>query len=47
MKTVEKVMATASLADYTDEVERDPVVVTRDGIPIAVLVAIENAESAP
>lgn len=44
MKTVEKELATASLADYTDEAEREPVVVTRDGKPIAALVAIENAD---
>ena len=44
MKTVEKELATASLADYTDEAEREPVVVTRDGKPIAALLPIENAD---
>jgi antitoxin (DNA-binding transcriptional repressor) of toxin-antitoxin stability system len=44
MKTVEKELATASLADYTDEAELEPVVVTQDGKPIAALVAIENAD---
>lgn len=44
MKTIEKDQATASLADYTDEAEREPVVITRDGRPIAALLAIENAD---
>lgn len=44
MKTVEKERATGSLADYTEEAAREPVVVTRDGKPIAALVAIENAD---
>jgi prevent-host-death family protein len=44
VKTIEKDMATASLADYTDEAEREPVVVTRDGKPIAALLPIENAD---
>lgn len=44
MKTVEKDQATGSLSDYADEAEREPVVITRDGRPIAALLAIENAD---
>jgi len=44
MKLVEKADATGSLAEYAAELENGPVVVTNEGRPVAVLVAIENAD---
>jgi prevent-host-death family protein len=44
MRIVDKAEATASLADYAAEAEQEPVVVTSQGKPIAVLIAIENAD---
>ena len=44
MKVVEKDKATATLAAYTEEIGNDPVVVTDQGKPVAVLVPIENAD---
>jgi len=43
MKTVEAAKA-KSLADYTKEVKKEPVVVTSEGKPVAVLVGIKNAD---
>jgi len=43
MKTVEVAKA-KSLADYTKEVKKEPVVVTSAGKPVAVLVGIKNAD---
>ena len=44
MKVIEKAKATASLADYTTRVKRNPVIITRKGKPIAALISIENAD---
>ena len=44
MKTLEITQATAPLAEYARDVNRETVVVTRDGKPIAALVAITNAD---
>jgi len=44
MKTLEMAKATAPLAKYAQEAKREPVIVTRDGKPIAALVHIENAD---
>jgi antitoxin (DNA-binding transcriptional repressor) of toxin-antitoxin stability system len=44
MKTLELTKATAPLADYAREINKEPVIVTRDGKPVAALVALENAD---
>jgi prevent-host-death family protein len=44
MKVIEKTKATGTLAEYADEVQRGPVIVTSKGHPVAVLVPIENAD---
>lgn len=44
MKTLEISKATSSLAAYTRKVKREPVVVTRNGKPIAALVSVSNAD---
>ncbi|RME59026.1 MAG: type II toxin-antitoxin system prevent-host-death family antitoxin [Caldilineae bacterium] len=44
MKTLEMSQATQSLAEYAREVDKEPVVLTVEGRPIAVLVALENAD---
>jgi prevent-host-death family protein len=44
MKIIEKSEATGTLADYTDEVQDGPVIVTSNGHPVAALVPIENAD---
>jgi len=44
MKVVETRDATGSLADYSAQIGRGPVIVTNDGRPIAALVPIENAD---
>jgi hypothetical protein len=44
MKTLELNKATAPLADYAREIEKEPVIVTRDGKPMAALVAVGNAD---
>ena len=44
MKTLEMARATASLAKYAQEAEREPLIVTRGGKPVAALVHIENAD---
>jgi antitoxin (DNA-binding transcriptional repressor) of toxin-antitoxin stability system len=44
MKIIEQAEATAPLASYTVDVAREPVIITVNGKPIAVLVAIENAD---
>jgi prevent-host-death family protein len=44
MKTLEMSKATASLADYAREVDKEPVIVTRHGRPVAALMPIENAD---
>ena len=44
MKTLDITEATASLADYAQEANQEPVIVTREGKPIAALMPIENAD---
>jgi len=44
MKTLEMSKATAPLADYAREVDKEPVIVTRQGRPVAALMPIENAD---
>jgi antitoxin (DNA-binding transcriptional repressor) of toxin-antitoxin stability system len=44
MKVIEKVVATATLADYTAEIASGAIIVTHEGRPVAALVAIENAD---
>ena len=45
MKTIEMTQATAPLAEYAQDVCKEPVIVTVDGRPVAALVPIENADS--
>jgi prevent-host-death family protein len=44
MRVIEKADAKAPLAEYTAEVDKEPVIVTSRGKPIAALVSIENAD---
>ena len=44
MKIIERSEASQSLAEYSSTVDREPVVVTVNGKPVAALVAIENAD---
>ncbi len=44
MKTVEVSKATLPLSDYTKEVKKEPVIITKEGRPVAVLVSIPNAD---
>jgi len=44
MKTLEMAQATAPLAEYAQDVDKEPVVLTLGGRPVAALVAIENAD---
>ena len=44
MRVIEKAEATATLAEYAAEVEKEAVIVTSNGKPIAALVPIENAD---
>ena len=44
MKTLDITRATASSADYAQDVSRETVIVTMEGKPIAALVPIENAD---
>jgi len=44
MKTLEMSKATASLADYARAVDKEPVIVTEHGRPVAALMPIENAD---
>jgi prevent-host-death family protein len=44
MKTVEVSKATLPLSDYTKEVKKEPVIITKGGRPVAVLVGIQNAD---
>ena len=45
MKTIEMTQATDPLAEYAQDVDKEPVIVTVDGRPVAALVPIENADS--
>jgi antitoxin (DNA-binding transcriptional repressor) of toxin-antitoxin stability system len=44
MRILEVAQATTPLAEYADEIEKSPVILTVDGRPVAALVAIENAD---
>jgi hypothetical protein len=44
MKLVERRDATGTLAEYTEDFDSGPVIVTSDGCPVAALVPIENAD---
>ena len=44
MRTLEISKATSSLAKYSREVKREPVIVTIHGKPIAALIAVGNAD---
>ena len=44
MKTVEVSKATLPLSDYTKGVEKEPVIITKEGKPVAVLVSIPNTD---
>lgn len=44
MKTVEIEKATLPLSDYTKKVKKEPVIITREGKPVAALVGISNAD---
>jgi antitoxin (DNA-binding transcriptional repressor) of toxin-antitoxin stability system len=44
MKTLEVAKATAPLAEYAQEVNKEPVILTMGGKPVAALVFIENAD---
>jgi len=44
MKTLEVAKATAPLAEYAQEVNKEPVILTVGGKPVAALVSIENAD---
>ena len=44
MKSIEKSDATRTLAEYADEIEAGPVVVTNQGQPVAALVALDGVD---
>lgn len=44
MKTLEMAKATAPLVEYAQDVSKEPVILTVDGMPVAALVPIENAD---
>ena len=44
MKTLEMTEATASLAEYARGVNREPLILTIGGRPVAALVPVENAD---
>ena len=44
MKTVEFAKANLPLSDYTKKVKKEPVIVTKEGKPVAALVSITNAD---
>jgi PHD/YefM family antitoxin component YafN of YafNO toxin-antitoxin module len=44
LKTIELKAATAPLADYACRLAEEPLVVTRDGTPVAVLLPVEGAD---
>jgi antitoxin (DNA-binding transcriptional repressor) of toxin-antitoxin stability system len=44
MKLLEMAKATAPLAEYAQEVGKEPVILTVDGMPVAALVPIANAD---
>lgn len=44
MKTVEFAKAILPLSDYTKKVKKEPVIITKEGKPVAALVSIVNAD---
>ena len=44
MKVLEKVDATAPLAEYTADLDKEPVIITSSGKPIAALVPLDNMD---
>jgi antitoxin (DNA-binding transcriptional repressor) of toxin-antitoxin stability system len=44
MKVIEKIDATATLAEYAADIENGPVIVTQQGRPVAALISIENTD---
>ncbi len=44
MKTIEMAKATAPLAEYAQDVDKEPIILTKKGKPIAALVTIKNAD---
>jgi len=44
MKMLEMAKATAPLAEYAQDVGKEPVILTVNGTPVAALVPIENAD---
>jgi len=44
MKTLEVDKATAPLAEYVRDVNREPVILTVDGQPVAALVPVDNTD---
>ena len=44
MKTVELSKATLPLSDYTKGIKKEPVIITKEGRPVAALVSIPNAD---
>ncbi len=44
MKTVDIADATARLGDYASDIDQEPVVVTKRGRPVAVLIAVPNSD---
>ncbi len=44
MKILELNQATDSLADYARKVQKEPVILTDEGKPVAALISIENAD---
>ncbi len=44
MKIVEVSKATLPLSDYTKEVKKEPVIITKEGRPVAALVSLPNAD---
>jgi prevent-host-death family protein len=44
MKTVEVSKATQPLSDYTKGVKKEPVIITKEGRPVAALVSLPNAD---
>ena len=44
MKTVDVAKATLPLSDYAKKVKKQPVIVTKEGKPVAALVSITNAD---
>ena len=44
MKTIDVTKATLPLSDYAKKIKKEPIVVTKEGKPVAALVGITNAD---